>query len=248
MERLSGSISFHEQHETGGLERRNLGLDVGAQPFDAGSIGARALLELDSVRLANLRAWIDTHAAPSLDLGAEVSHSEPALLLSRQSVLSVFTTDGYDEFGGTFALRMLGWLRLEGNGFVQDFEGSGPGARGELAARLATGRLLPTMVRVAYARVIAPENGYHSVRVSFSRAFSHRVRSTLEAYGYFYDEPILDYSTSSVFSATLSYRVSDPLELLWGGSLASSPYAAVDAQTLLRAVYEFDAAPIARRR
>ncbi|HVR18498.1 MAG TPA: hypothetical protein VMS65_02340, partial [Polyangiaceae bacterium] len=92
MARLSGSVSFHEQHETGGLERRNLGLDVGAHPFDAGSMGARALLELDSMRLANLRAWIDTHAAQSLDLGAEVSHSEPALLLSRQSVLSVFTT------------------------------------------------------------------------------------------------------------------------------------------------------------
>jgi hypothetical protein len=244
--RVSGSVSFHEQHETGGLERRNLGLDAGAQPFDAASLGARALFEMDGMRFASLRAWVDTTPLPALDLGAEVSRAEPALLLSRQSVLSVFSTDGYEELGGNFALRTLGFLRFEGIGFLQAYDDSGPGARGELAARFATGRLLPTIARVAYARVIAPENGYHSVRLSLSRAFSRRVASTLEAYGYFYDETILGYTTSSVYSATVSYRVSDPLELLWGGSLASSPYAAADAQTLLRAVYEFDAQPIAR--
>ena len=148
--------------------------------------------------------------------------------------------------GGTFTLRALAWLRFEGNGFVQAYDDSGPGARGELAARFATGRQFPMMARVAYARVIAPENGYHSVRLSLSRTFSRRVASTLEAYGYFYDEPILGYATSSVYSATVSYRVTAPFELLWGGSLANSPYAAFDAQTLLRAVYQFDAPPVAR--
>jgi hypothetical protein len=247
MPRLSGSLSFHEQHETGGLAQRNLGLDLGAQPFDVASLGARALFELDSQRFAHVRAWVDTTPAPRLDLGAEFARSEPALLLSRQSVLSVFTTDGYDELGGNFAVRATRWLRFEGNGYVQLYDDAGAGARGEFATRLATGKLLPMMLRLAYSRVIAPENGYHSIRASFSRALSLRVACTLEAYGYLYDDPIAGVDASAVYAATASYRVSEPLELLWGGSIANSPYALFDAQTLLRAVYSFDPAPIARR-
>ena len=245
--RFSGSLSFHEQHETGGLAQRGLGLDLGAQPVNSTSLGARALFELDSLRFANVRAWGDITPVRPLDIGVEFGRVEPALLLSRQSVLSVFTTDGYEEVGGTFALRPARWLRFEGNGYVQGYDGTGPGARGELATRFATGRLLPLVARVAYARVIAPENGYHSVRLSLSREFSRHLGGTLEAYGYFYDEAIRGYETSSVYAATLTCRWLDPLELLWGGSLASSPYAAFDAQTLLRAVYHFDT-PSARRR
>jgi hypothetical protein len=248
MSRLSGSLSFHEQHETAGVSHRNLGLDFGARPFEVASLGASAIFELDSQRFASARVFLDTTPVPELDLGAEFARAEPALLLSRQSVLSVFTTDGYEEVGGTFTVRALKLLRFEGNGYVQGYDGTGPGARGELATRLATGRLFPTMVRVAYARVIAPENGYHSVRVSFSKTLSTRVASTLEAYGYFYDEAIYGYRTSSIYAGTVTYRVSDPFELLWGGSLASSPYAALDAQTMIRATYEFDAPPRTRRR
>jgi hypothetical protein len=51
-----------------------------------------------------------------------------------------------------------------------------------------------------------------------------------------------------VYAATLTCRWLDPLELLWGGSLATSPYAAFDAQTLLRAVYHFDTGSSGRRR
>jgi hypothetical protein len=248
MSRLSGSVSFHEQHETAGVAQRHLGLDFGARPFDEASLGASGIFELDSLRFANLRVFLDTTPVSELDLGVEFVRAEPALMLSRQSVLSVFTTDGYEEAGGNFTLRALQWLRVEGNGFVQDYAGTGPGARGELATRLAAGRLFPTMVRLAYARVIAPDNGYHSVRVSFGKTLSERVASTLEAYGFFYDEEIYGYRTSSVYAGTVTYRVSDPFELLWGGSLASSPYAALDAQTLIRATYEFDAPPRARRR
>jgi hypothetical protein len=246
--KLTGSLSFHEQHETGGLARRNLGLDAGAQPIDEMSVGARVLMEMDSLRFASVRGWVDSTPLSALDVGVEVSRAEPALLLSRQSVLSVFSTDGYEEAGGAVTVRALQWLRFEGRGYFMFYDDTGPGGRGEVAARISTGQSLPTLLRVAYARVVAPKNGYQSVRVSFSRALSRRIGSTLEGYGYFYDEPIQGYSLSSVYAATVSYRVCDPFELLWGGSIASSPYAAFDAQTLVRASYAFDAPPPARRR
>ena len=240
--RVHGSLSFHRQ-DAEGLEQQNLGADVGAQPLDELALGASALLELDSQRFADVRLFVDATPVRMLDLGASFSRAEPALLLSRQSVLSVFTTDGYEELGGTFVLRALEFLRFEGNGYLQFYAGTGPGARGELAARLASGRAYPMFVRVAYARVIAPENGYQSVRVSFSKKLSREIGSTLEAYGYFYDESVLGYRASSVYAGTLSYQVSDPFQLLWGASVAHSPYAALDAQTLLRASYQFDQPP-----
>jgi hypothetical protein len=245
---VSGSISIHNQQVTGGVDHRNLGLDVGAQPFKDASLGASALLELDSGRFANARVWADATPHRLFDLGAELMHSEPGLLLSRQSVLSVFSTDGYDELGGTLRAKVQPWLRFDTNGYAQAYRGTGPGARGEAAARISVGSDYLTTLRVAYTRVIAPQNGYQALRVSFSRKLSQRLSSTLEAYGYFYDNPVAGYKTSSVYAGTASYQVIDSLEILWSASVAQSPYAAADAQTMLRATYHFDAPTRPRQR
>jgi len=245
---VSGSVSVHNQQTAGGVDYRNLGLDVGAQPLKDASLGASALLELDSGRFANARLWFDATPHPLFDIGAEVLHSEPALLLSRQSVLSVFSTTGYDELGGTLTAKLLRWLRFDTNGYVEAYRDTGPGARGEAAARIALGSDYPTFLRVAYSRVIAPHNGYQALRVSFSRKLGQRLSSTLEAYGYFYDNPVASYKTSSVYAGTASYQVIDSLEVLWSASIAQSPYAASDAQTMLRASYHFDAPARPRQR
>ncbi|MEI9935777.1 MAG: hypothetical protein WDO69_01000 [Pseudomonadota bacterium] len=245
---ISGSVSFHDQEVSGGVDQRNLGLDLGAQPISEASLGASALLDLDSGRFADARFWLDATPHPLINVGAEVLHAEPALLLSRQSVLSVFSTDGFDEFGGTLTAKILRWLRLDTNGYIEAYRGTGPGARGEAAARIALGQDYPTILRVAYSRVIAPQNGYQALRVSFSRKLSRRLSSTLEAYGYFYDMPVAGYKTSSVYAGTASYQALDSLEVLWSASVAQSPYAASDAQTMLRVTYHFDAPSKARPR
>jgi hypothetical protein len=240
------SVSFQEQHAAHGLDQRNLGVDLGARPVDAVSIGASTLLELDAGRVALARVFVDTTPLPSLDLDVEAMHAEPALLLSRMSVLSVFTTDGYDEFGGTFGVRALGWLRFEGQGYVELYDGGRPGARAELATHCLLERVHETRVRIAYARVLAPVNGYDSVRVSFGRRLVGRLATTLEAYGYFYDATVMGYRSSTVYAGTLSYRAFERVDVLWGASLAHSPYAALDAQALLRV--SVDLAPRGRWR
>jgi hypothetical protein len=240
--KISGSLSFHDEQATGGVDRRNLGLDVGATPLAEASLGASAMLELDSLRFASARVFVDATPHPLFDLGAEFLHTEPALLLSRQSVLSVFSTDGFEELGGTLTAKLQRWLRLDTNGYVEAYRGTGPGARGEAAARIVLGSAYPTLVRVGYTRVIAPKNGYQALRLSLGRRLSHRLSSTLEAYGYIYDDPVAGYKTSSMFAGTASYQVLDPLEIMWTASVAQSPFAALDAQTMLRATYRFDAA------
>jgi hypothetical protein len=232
-------VSFHEQRQQGGLSRRNLGLDAQASIGEA-SLGGSAIAELDARRLADARLWVDARLWRLFDGSIEYLHAEPALFLSRQSVLSVFSTDGYDEAGASLAAPVAPRLAFEAGAWAQIYEGHRTGGRGELTARMLADRSRTTLVRVTYARVQAPENGYHSVRSSLARKFLPRLTGTLEAYGYLYDEPIRGYRTSTVYSTTLGFRPNQVLGIVWGTSLSRSAYARLDAQTQLHLTCDFD--------
>lgn len=236
-------LSFHEQHETGGVSRRNLAADARYQPSAAVSVGGFSLMELDARRFADARVFVDTTPARPLDLSVELRRTEPALYLSRQSVLSVFSTDGYDEAGTQLVFRALPEITFDGAGAVQLYDDTRRGARGELGVRVAPGVAQSTVARLGFTRVLAVDNGYHALRASVAQRFSPAFTGTVEVYGYLYDEAIERHSTSSVLAGTLSYQLSEALRVLWGSSLAQSPYARFDAQTLLRAAYDFDLAP-----
>lgn len=244
---FSASASFHEQHEAGGLERRNLGADAGVALGERVDVAGSALLELDGRKLAEARLWLDARLLDTLSATLEGLRTKPALLLSRQSVFSVFSTGRYDEVGGFARWQALPWLGLDASGYVEVYESGRPGARTEATARLEVGGRRPTLVRLAYGRVVVENTGYHSVRGSLSRAFDERLRATLEAYGYFYDAPIQGYRASSVYSGTLAYQLSEPFEVLWGASVLRSPFARFDAQTLVRVSCTLDAASGRRR-
>jgi hypothetical protein len=241
-------VSFHEQREAGGLAHRNLGIDGRTPLFRDTRLGTSAVLDLDRQRFADTRVWLDISPHRALDLSFEYLHSEPALFLSHQSVLSVFGSAAYDEVGSYVTLRANSALSLDGAAFIQEYDGDRPGGRAELSGRLFVDPSRNTFVRLAYTRVQAPRNGYHSLRSSLSRRLAARFRGTLEAYAYLYDEAIRGYRASAVYAGTLSFEPVRPLSLLWGGSLARSPYADLDAQTELRVTYAWDLSSSGGRR
>jgi len=241
---VRAGLSFHEQHESGGLARRTLTLDETMELSGSVSAGASGSAELEAERISEARVWVDAAASSALDLSLEWLHTEPALFLSRQSVLSVFSADDYDEGGTRAALRASERISLEGGAWLELYTGSRPGARSELALRVIADRAGSTFVRLAYTRVLTPDNGYHSLRSSFTRRIMAQLSGTLEAYAYLYDQAIHSYRTSSVYSGTLEYRPTPLVGLLWGASLVRSPYASLDAQTELRLAYDFDFATV----
>jgi hypothetical protein len=234
---FSASGSFHEQREHADLAHRNLGLDARANLGSLIALSGSAILDTDSGRLADSRLWADATPWQPLDLSVEYLHTHPALWLSRQSVLSVFSTDRFDEVGAMATLHALKGLTLEGSGFLTLYDDNRPGTRSEGTLRLAADAR--TVLRLSYVRLLAPSNGYHSLRTSLSRQLLGRTSATLEAYAYFYDHAVLGYRSSSVYAGTLAYEPSVSWRFLWGASLARTPYAALDAQTLLRVVYDF---------
>jgi len=88
--------------------------------------------------------------------------------------------------------------------------------------------------------VLAVDNGYHSLRASLARRITAELSGTLEAYAYLYDEAIRERVTSEVYAGTLSYQAARDVNVLWGASLAQSPYAGFDLQTLIRLELDFD--------
>lgn len=235
-------VSFHEQRQTGGLSRRSLGLDGRAEFSSSFSLAASALAELDARRLADARLWVESQPLESVDVSLEYRRSEPALLLSRQSVLSVFSTSGYHEAGGVATFRLSDFLALEGAAFGQIYADNSTGVRSEGAARFSLGPNKRTFLRVGYARVLSPDNGYHSLRCSLSKRFLPSLAGTLQMYAYLYDEAILQYRASTVYATTLSYHLLPRLSALWGGSVARTPYAKLDLQTQLRLSLELGGA------
>jgi hypothetical protein len=241
--RAESGVSFHEQHETGGLTRRDLGLDARAEIASRLSGAANAILDLDAQRFADARLWLDFAPTEAFEASVEALHTEPALFLSRQSVLSVFSSAGYDELGGSASARVLEPLTLEGGSWLHSYPAARIGSRSEATARLHVDRSGRLVALLTYTRLIAPTNGYHALRTALSRRLLPMLTSSLEAYWYVYDEAIRGVDVSTVYAGTLSIKPSEAFSALWGASLTRSPYARVDAQTQIRLTYDFDLGP-----
>lgn len=233
----SVGVSIHEQTEGAELGRRDIGADATVTPFEALSLSGDGFLDLDSSRLVEARAIAEVRPIPKLDVMAEYRRAEPALLLSRQSVLSVFSTDGFDEVGGEVGYRPTSRLTLGAGTWAQVFGGDDTGTRLSAKARVVPDRGRRIMLQLVAGRVSETENGYWSGRASLRYRFIDPAALTLEHYAYKYDTAIRGFGTSTVEAASIDWAVTRELGVLLGTSVSRTPYAALDAQTLLRVVY-----------
>lgn len=233
------AASFHHQEEGGELERSHVALEAHGLLDPSVDCAGFAALDVDARRISDARLFCDVFPKAQLDLTAELLHTEPALFLSRQSVLSVFSTSGFDELGGRATYRVSRSLSLEANAYLNHHDGGEFGSKGELSVELkpeGSGRIL---IWVGYARLVGPGNGYHRVRAALRRRLYRTLVGTLESHFYAYDEAILGYESSSVYAGTLSSPLGAGFGVLVSGSVSRSPHAQLDAQSLIRVSYDF---------
>jgi hypothetical protein len=209
-------------------------------PLEPVSISADATLATDGWQLMEGRAWVDLVATPSLGLVAEYLHADPALWLSRQSVLSVFGTSAFDEWGGALTYRPLRHLAVTGSAHAQRTEGERLGMRSQARLWTTLDEGERWRLSAAHTRLLTVENGYHSLRAGLGYAFSARVSSNADVFVYRYDEPILGRRYSLVQVLNVGYRSESAFALLCGVSLVQSPYARADFQSLVRVTQELD--------
>ncbi len=233
-------VSFHEQTEAGELGRRDLGADLAVTPFRELGLAGDAFLDLDSTQLVEARAQAELRPTDRIDVLAEYRRAEPGLLLSRQSVLSVFSTDRFDELGGEVGYRPTSRLTLGLGSWLQVFGGDDPGARASAKAKIVPDRPRRVTLQLVASRVSERENGYWSGRGSVRYRFIDPAAITLEHYVYKYDAPIHGFGTSTVEAAAIQWALTPELGVLFGSSVARTPYASLDAQALLRVSYGLD--------
>jgi hypothetical protein len=235
-------VAIHEQHENAALGRRDLAFDLhlpGTETLDG---NARAIIDLDSGRLADGFVGVGWHPIRPLDLALDYRRMTPTLLMSRQSVLSVFAVDRFDELGGEARYRIDQRFQVFLGSFVEWFEGGDHGTRIRSGVRATPDDRHRMLINVVYTRVTEPINGYHGTRFSVGYRVSDPVVVTAEEYCYLYDHAIRGISTSTVHALNASFRPARAWEIMFGGSLFNSPYAALDAQTMLRLTYTAGAA------
>jgi hypothetical protein len=226
--------SFHEEHGSGGLHRRELGLDLHAQPVRALGVAAQGIVDVDSGGIADARLLADAALGGGFVMTAEALHATPALLLSRQSVLGVFSIDSYDELGGSLGWRERGLPSVTLAAYVLRLAEGNVGGRGSLEAHYSPPALEALTLALRYGRLSEAESGYHHGRVALALTPLARLRLTGELHAYLYDQPIAGVGTSGLALATAGYRFDDRMSLLVGGSAARSPLAALDAQAFAR--------------
>ncbi len=233
-------LSYHEQREQSELGRRDAAADLVVLPNGPVVVSGLALLDVDSGRLGEARAAVDVPVGNEFSVTGEFRRTEPALFLSRQSVLSVFSTSSFDEAGGEVRYRPLPALGLYASAYWTRFDEGGEGGRGTL--RVQASPIPRLFVQTVFSRVTESENGYYSVRASIRYRWSGRVSTVAEHDSYFYDKPIRGFATSTVDAGNLEWILSRGVRMLVGGSASRSPYAAFDAQGVARLICAFDGA------
>ncbi len=228
------ALSFHQQHAERALERRDLGGSASLAFSEQLDWTADVVVDTDSWWIATARTWLDFVPAERWSTSVEYLHTEPRLLLARQSVLSVFDTSGFDEVGLSATYQPWSHLDLSGHGYVEWYAGGelGARARGRVGAFVDRGRT--TRITLGYSRVHLASGGYHALRTTLSKRVLVPLRVVGEVYAYWYDRPINERHSSNVYAANLVWSRSSVWQASWGGSLAQTPYARSDLQTLLR--------------
>jgi hypothetical protein len=235
---VQGGLSFHEQREQGELGRRSAAVDIAVTPSELFAGSASALYDTDASSIADAHVVLELTPVKDVSLSGEYNHTDPSLFLSHQSVLSVFGTDLFDEFGGDASITALGRVTLGAASYIEVFGGDRRGTRTSWHVRGSPDKKRTLTGGFVYTRVTDTDNGYYSLRAFVSYRFVPRAAATYEQYLYLYDHAISDVDKSTVEAATVEYRVLPPLRVMLGGSVVSSPLARLDAQALLRVVYE----------
>ena len=227
-------VSFHEQQMDGAVGRRNLGADLRVAPIDEITVRAHTIMDVDATRLSEAKVLIDMIPREGVDVGIGYFHAVPSLFMSRQSVLSVFSTSAYDEVGGDLAYSPWRFLTLGVEGWGQRFAEGDMGARAGARIRLRPDLVeKPTLV-LGYRRVVEMQSGYHSLRAAVAVWPMPALLLTTESFTYLYDEPIRGVTNSFVGAQSARYAFLEWLALTVSGSVARTPYAEHDVQGLAR--------------
>lgn len=171
---LELGVDFNEVDDRGHLARQELGGDLRLQPFAGNDLALAGFtsVSLPERRVSEASAALSVSATRRLHLTGDLRYVEPSLLLSRFSILSVFSASTWTELGGGARYQLARWLTagLAAHLRLEPGATSGTHAGMEVAASL-DGTFSSTTAGAELSVLDAEANGYTALRVYARRVF-----------------------------------------------------------------------------
>jgi hypothetical protein len=220
--------------------REEAGGDFRLQPFRSSNLTLSGFgtYSLAEERLAEVSGALSVSATRKLQLTADARHVEPSLLLSRNSILSVFSDSVWTEFGGGATYDIGRGLHVGADAHVR----AEPGATGDgselgsdVRARLnwERGR---TIAGLELFNLDAFANGYFGSRVFARREFG-KAFLTGDLLGTFFREDVNGYGQSVTGTVSAGYALPLGFTAVVAGSAGMTPYLEQTYDLMLKLAY-----------
>ncbi len=220
--------SIVELRDRGDPSRRQVGGDLRLTPYRTVTIFANTSYDLYESRWAETRILGQVQPIPKLLVSADYRHTDPDLLLSRNSILAIFTVERHNEVGGE--AQYGPWKKIT---FAADYHYlKEEDAHGHRANARATWRpCAGTAVgaEIGHLSFYASESGaYLNNGYFMARAFGSKqlgpIGATLDLQEYALQQTVNGQSNSFVATATAAYALGLGFTALVSGSGGSTPY------------------------
>jgi hypothetical protein len=199
---LGASANWVEDH--GNPVRQEVGVDLRLQPLRDLTLTGLASYSVYDERASELLARASYSFTRALRVEVDAHYVAPDLFLARNSILSVFTAEDRQDYGGAFTYQLGHGLGF-GAGYhlvVEPGEAEGSTYYGSEAHANVEWEHGPSLVGVEYDFLDAFENGYNALRL-FGRRDMGRYFAALDVMGYLFRQNVngVDYSVTGTLTA-----------------------------------------------
>ena len=228
-------VSIIDVLDQGLASRFDLGFDgrVAAAPtlvFDA-----MAIFSLVEYRFAEAQATATWAPLRAIEVSGDAHHTAPDLFLPRTSIFSVFSNDTHDEYGGSFLVRAIRWLRIAGDyHFISS--SAGTGHRGGAKATLSPSS--GTTVGVELRELSQTSTGgYFQSRAFGIQRVAPTLTVTLDADFFVLERPLNGQNTSFTAAGTVGWDFSPGWRLVLTGMADRTPLYAWNLEAMAKLVF-----------
>jgi len=232
-----GAVAFHEQRDGVGLAFRVISADASGQPARGVFIGGRVTVDLSALQVPEARVYADVTRG-RLPFSVDYSYQNPSLLLPKTSVLAAFGGAAWHELAGETSLQLPVFLKVTARAGAQLFEGNQPGGRGSLKATWTPGLDGRLLVLAEVGRALVPPAGFTWVRAGARYRAMTSLWASADASVWLYDVPVRGQTSSVTGIGGLEWVATRHVRTAASVTLMSTPYAAFEAQGLLRVIVE----------
>ncbi len=232
-------VSANYVSDAGNPVRQEVGADARVKPWDRLVLTASGAYSMYDQRLAEAVAQLGWTVAKPVLVEADFRFVAPDLLLARNSILSVFSAEDRQIFGGGVTWFAMRGLKVAGYYHVQLEPGATEDASkfvGSDASAKVEWQRGPSTAGIEGFYLDAFENGYTGGRLYGRRDFG-RAFAAADVLAHFFREKVNGQSSAVTGTLSLGYELLRGLSAVASGQAGVTPYMEQTFEFMAKLVY-----------